>query len=482
MSSPKMPLATVLHLSDPQFGRHHRFGTEQSFETLQSRLREDLRGLRDDEGLVPDLLIVTGDLAEWGLKSEFEEVLRFLDGLTEFLELGRDRVLVVPGNHDVNRKVCESYFNECEGEEVKPVPPYWPKWRHYDKFFHTFYRDHSGAEFTEEEPWTLFEVPNLKTVVAGLNSTMAESHRDDDHYGWLGEEQLHWFRDRLAPYREKGWLRIAAVHHNVVRGAVEDDENLRDADDLTRVLGPFVNLVLHGHTHDGKLHWHDPQTPILSTGSAALKPEARPGEVPNQYQVIQIWNDRFRRWTRGYAPDRKMWIGDTRASADGSQWWDEKPLHSETTLPSPVGRKRPDPDDLRFEARDDFLSRVETVCRLREKDAEIHRLRMGSPPVEYLRVSVEKDGIVRCYPVGAIDGDVHPESFDAFLAVSRRYQRTDQGLISTLVYGGEPPAAETVRRARAERVRLRSFTEYQGLLDFRGYVDQQTRKLAADPL
>ncbi|MCP4663314.1 MAG: metallophosphoesterase, partial [bacterium] len=478
----KMPLATVLHLSDPQFGLHHRFGSEQSFDTLQSRLREDLGGLRDDKGLGPDLLIVTGDLAERGLKSELEEVLRFLDGLTDFLELGRDRVVVVPGNHDVNRPACEAYFKECEADEVEPAPPFWPKWKHYARFFHAFYRDCPGVDFTEDEPWSLFEIPALQVVVAGLNSTMAESHREDDHYGQVGEEQLHWFRERLEPYREKGWLRIAAVHHNVVRGDVEDDENLHDADDLKRVLGPDVNLILHGHTHDGKLYWHDPQTPILSTGSAALKPGARPGEIPNQYQVIQIWDDRFRRWTRGYAPDRNSWIGDNRASADGSCWWDEQPLRSEVSLAPRVGRKTPDRDDVRFEARDDFLSRVETVCRLREKDAEIRRLRTGSPPVEYLRVSVEEDGIVRCYPVGAIDGDVNPESFDAFLAVSHRYQRTDQGLISTLVYGGEPPAAETVRRARAERVRLRSFTEYLGLLDFRSYVDHQTRKLAAVPL
>jgi len=47
---------TLLHLSDPQFGRHHRFGTKEKFETLLRRLEEDLRGLRESKGLHPDLL------------------------------------------------------------------------------------------------------------------------------------------------------------------------------------------------------------------------------------------------------------------------------------------------------------------------------------------------------------------------------------------------------------------------------------------
>ena len=89
-------------------------------------------------------------------------------------------------------------------------------------------------------------MPELRVVVAGQNSTMAESHRDDDHYGWVGEHQLKWFADRLAGYRAKGWLRLAAVHHNVVRGAVLDEENLRDADDLYPLPGEpgLANLLL----------------------------------------------------------------------------------------------------------------------------------------------------------------------------------------------------------------------------------------------
>jgi 3',5'-cyclic AMP phosphodiesterase CpdA/tetratricopeptide (TPR) repeat protein len=328
MATPK-PI-TILHLSDPQFGRNHRFGrlapaaTGDSLDSLAVRLQDDVELLKKELGLVPDLLVVTGDLAEWGKKAEFEDIFSFLDRMATDLGLTRDRVLIVPGNHDINRKSCESYFAACEADDEQPKPPFWPKLRHYADFFQRFYTGHPGIRFTEEEPWTLFEVPELKLVAAGLNSTMRESHRDADHYGWVGEEQLHWFTTRLKRYQEQGWMRLGLVHHNVLRGAMEDAENLRDVDDLKRILGGQLNLLLHGHTHQGRVDWLGPKLPVLSTGSASVVQEARPREVPNQYQVIRVYPERLWYGTRQYAPDQKRWIGDTRSSPKGDQWFHEE--------------------------------------------------------------------------------------------------------------------------------------------------------------
>src|SRR6266542_2411895 len=158
---------TVLHLSDTQFGRHHRFGNlglpepDAPFDTLFQRLSDDLAVL-DGEAVKPQVIIVSGDLAEWGKKSEFEDVLQFLVKLTERLGLPRRRVVIVPGNHDINRKLCEAYFSECEGEDRQPVAPYWPKWRHYAWLFQEFYGGEKGISFDSGEPWSFWEFEDLK--------------------------------------------------------------------------------------------------------------------------------------------------------------------------------------------------------------------------------------------------------------------------------------------------------------------------------
>jgi len=226
---------TLLHISDMQFGRNHRFGQlglhesrEATFDTLFQRLSDDLTVL-EKENLRPDIVVVSGDLAEMGKKEEFADALEFLIQLAERTQVPRDRIVVVPGNHDINRKLSEAYFATCEGEGEEALKPYWPKWKHYGALFQQFYSGVPKISFTEKEPWTLFEIEESKVVIAGLNSTIAESHQNDSHYGELGERQLRWFAERLVSYRDRGWFRLGVVHHNVVRGAIDDEENLRDA-------------------------------------------------------------------------------------------------------------------------------------------------------------------------------------------------------------------------------------------------------------
>ncbi|MFM8330663.1 MAG: metallophosphoesterase family protein, partial [Candidatus Methylumidiphilus sp.] len=333
------PPITLLHLSDTQFGRHHRFDNDrfgnhrfgnlqstdpdEAFDTLLSRLTDDLRDLRKDHGLQPQAVLLTGDLAECGMEDEFANMLQFATGLAEALAIPRRHFAIIAGNHDINWHLCEAYFKNCTARRKEPLKPYWEKWEFYAQFFQDFYQDEPHISFTAETPWTLFAMPELKLVVAGLNSTMAESHQEKDHYGHLGEPQLRWFQEQLQQYQQQGWFRIAALHHNLRRGPIQDDENLRDFEDFKKYLGSLVNLVVHGHTHDGKADWLSNTVPILATGSAAVKVPQRPEETPNQYQIIQLGPDYYQRWTRSYYPKDKAWGGDNRAT-DKLDGWHKK--------------------------------------------------------------------------------------------------------------------------------------------------------------
>nr|MDT0656478.1 pentapeptide repeat-containing protein [Micromonospora sp. DSM 115978] len=527
---------TVLHVSDPQFGKEHIFGgnggttADQAYDTLQARLHEDLTGLAEEHDLRPDLLVVTGDLAEWGLRSEFDQVTAFLGALVEAVDLDRSRVVIVPGNHDVNRKACNAYFLNEEGEEREPLPPYFPKWKPFAAAFDDFYRDVPGVAFTPDEPWTLFEIPDLAVVVAGLNSTMAESHRPDDHYGWVGEHQLRWFAARLADYRERGWLRLGAVHHNAVREAVDNEENLRDADDLDRLLGEpgLVNLLLHGHTHDGRLHRLDSGLIALATGSAAVSRTARPTEVPNQYQLITLDRNRLTRHARQYVPNQKRWIGDTRISPTGSTWQVPTPWHptdvtatfATPAQPDPAGRASPPPEAAGranlappgaggranlappeaagFEHPDrspgtpssaphdatdpdSFLGLVLDATRVRHPHATVESRPHGS----YLRVTdpvPDGRGSVR-WAVGVLDGAPTVAALDRFTKVHARFAAADPNTGSYLIHPGGEAAEETlVAEARRRGILLRTFVAYQGILDLGPLVTRQAGRLAEDPI
>ncbi|HUN36123.1 MAG TPA: pentapeptide repeat-containing protein [Trebonia sp.] len=509
---------TILHVSDPQFGKNHLFGgnglttADQAADTLFGRLHRDLGRLAAMDGLRPDLMVVTGDLAEWGMRGEFAQVTRFLAALSEAAGIPRRHVAIVPGNHDINRTLCQAYFLEQAGNDAEPVPPYWPKWKHFEAAFRDFYADVPGVTFTPDEPWTLFRMPDLNVVVAGLNSTMAESHRDSDHYGWIGEHQLEWFADRLREFKSAGYLRIAAVHHNAIRGAVSDEENLRDPGDLDRILGRprLVSLLLHGHTHDAQLHYLPSGLAAVSTGSAAVNEAARPTEVPNQYQLITVRHDRFTRHARSYATGQKRWIGDTRISDSGSHWQAEQPyaladvdaafpapplppapLDAPVTADQPAtaardayvaGRDIIFGDPARGTSgppRDSFLSRAAEATRARSPGATVYESPDSQCP--YLRVSQALEaGGVEQWPVGVVDGPVTGPVLAAFAAVHAKFAAADPQVRSELVYTGPAASAELATQARRLGFRLRTFVDYQGLLDLGPLDDAQRRRLAED--
>jgi len=331
---------TLLHISDMQFGKFHRYaegkdGFHNPHDTLTARLIDDLKHLAEHNNVRPDLIICTGDLAEWGMAKEFTDAFAFLAKLCDHYSLPRSRCVVIPGKHDINRKLCSAYFDECDGNGEKPVFPWFPKWKHFKTAFDKFYEGTPGVSFSADAPWSLFIHEDLRVVVAGLNSTMDEGHDaavngddrpDKGHHGLCTEPQLQWFKQRLADDRFDGWLRIGAVHHNAIRGCRRDDENLRDADLLGGVLGEQLHVLLHGHTHEARSDMLAAKVRVYSTGSASLKRSSEtapvPTDIPNQYQVLRLERTSITRYCRQYAPRNTppAFIGDTRLSKFRGDW------------------------------------------------------------------------------------------------------------------------------------------------------------------
>jgi nucleoside phosphorylase len=137
---------------------------------------------------------------------------------------------------------------------------------------------------------------------------------------------------------------------------------------------------------------------------------------------------------------------------------------------------------------DTLLSRVEILARLRARDPEATveiRRRPAPPPFGgYLEVSqIREKSFSSIYPVAAVD-QVDSEVFDAFLRdIDARYRRADPGVRSALIYGDSAhPPPEVKTQADAKRIVLQSFTEYQGLIDFRAYLSGQQARLEKDPI
>jgi 3',5'-cyclic AMP phosphodiesterase CpdA len=322
-----MPPILLLHLSDLHFGPHSRFGGE-SPERLGEGFHRALVVAQRRIGLPDqkvDLVLVTGDVAEAGKRSEFEDGRRFLAALAGGLGLLAGRFVFVPGNHDVNWASCKRA--EAELEEREELTPDRLR-RRLDEVkldvYHDFLKRFHGVDDLSAiaEPLGrgahLHRFPDLRLAIAALNSCEQESHRPEDHLGLVSREQAEAALAALSRGELAAWLKILAVHHNPVvttpanlaawrrylerQGAFDagvlaryesDALGLEGRDRLRAVAADAgVQLVLHGHHHAQDKQTWDWRGPghahVLSAGSLGLTPEVLPRDEPASARLILL--------------------------------------------------------------------------------------------------------------------------------------------------------------------------------------------------
>jgi predicted MPP superfamily phosphohydrolase len=108
-----MSVFQILHLSDLHIKPKEDFDRSVVLDPLIKRVEEDLRS-----GLKPEIVVVTGDVAYSGKKSEYKLAKVFFDDLLEALKLHTDKLFIVPGNHDMDFKEYPgSYMPNYENME-----------------------------------------------------------------------------------------------------------------------------------------------------------------------------------------------------------------------------------------------------------------------------------------------------------------------------------------------------------------------------
>ena len=456
---------TLLHLPGPRFGRGLvNQDSPDGPEQWQARIGTWLTlatGLGAPE---PDVLLISGDLTESGAPSQADAVQVFLAGLRSRLGLESARVALVPGPHDISAAACRAYFADCEAEERAPLAPYWPKWRLYSRLFQNFYQG-MDVIFDADQPWTMFEVPELRLVIAGFNSTIALSHRRDDEYGLIGDVQAAYFAGRLRAFEKEGWLRVGLVAHPVPTRQERSVQPglLRDSDVFTRLLGS-VNLVVHGEgtdqRHRSVLGWLSNRVPLV--------PPADPGAP----QLLVLTATGLTRWTTGHSGRPVPTDHPVDWQATHATFRPLRPPPEPTEVAAAPERAEADRSAPSGPVSE-LLDRISEVCDVRFERAKVRRTDDGAA---HLRVTYAQDGIVHTLLIGALAEPDPAAQLDRFLRHVHASAPSDPAEVVHDLGAG--PHVEPLRAsAAAAGVRLRSFAEFQGLLDLGDFLAVQSERL-----
>lgn len=244
----------ILHISDPQFGDLHAESAEL--------IIDDLEDLLERLGKHVHFLAITGDITFDGSPSSFQDAKRWLDELVKVIwgkqEHVADRILIVPGNHDVNLRLA---CGDRVGHDLKTEPP---------KMFIT----DSGSR--EHEPYGLDPFRRFAYDVTH-NAQWLDQERAvvvNNSFRYLGLEFLLLnsvvqlnpnnptratieFEKFKAGVGRAGLevFRVALCHHGPFYKAEQKEVFLNNWDDqlLPALQSRKVRMFIHGHGHDRKV-------------------------------------------------------------------------------------------------------------------------------------------------------------------------------------------------------------------------------------
>ncbi|MFP5517777.1 MAG: metallophosphoesterase [Alphaproteobacteria bacterium] len=330
-----------LHLSDCHIGSE-QYGRDKLFAQIASEVAK-----RRGNGWTPDFVFLTGDIAHKGLKEEYERVRReLLAPLDTALGGGlKERLFLVPGNHDVNRMADFSTRDAVAGQKDIFLPTA-PAAKIRARFMSRFqaYAEFAFDAGAVERDWIasgdgayaeIREVAGVRIGVVGL------------HTAWLSYDDHD--RNTLTPGRDlldNALGKTAGCDLTIVLGHHPIDW-LRDEDKplLRTLLADHRALYLHGHMHkaDGRREDGAAAEFLTLQAGAAFQAhdddEWRNGflfgeaDLANRRAVLEplLWHKNHRRWVPdhdGYHPDRRV--------ANSDRFWFPLPGRKGVEPPSPA--------------------------------------------------------------------------------------------------------------------------------------------------
>jgi len=320
----------ILHLSDFHFSSERAWDQDPVLNALAARIGQEVA-----DGSSPDFVCITGDIGQRGAKADYDAAgtwieKRLLPALPADFHL--ERLLFVPGNHDVDRSqvkqsqraLHKELLSAQSQDDIAGVlqdpderEPLLRRHRAYLAFAGRF------GTGTTDLPWwgRSFSLRGFDLCFAGLDSALWSS--GDDDYGrlLLGRWQVNQLlaTDTSAGCSSPSGLRIALLHHPWSYLAEFDQHEARDE------IHRRCDLVLSGHLHQARAERRLPPDPRRGCLELAAGSAYAGSNYANAFQWIEL--DRtdgrlaatvgFRLWHQG------EWIIDRNlpGTTEGKARW-----------------------------------------------------------------------------------------------------------------------------------------------------------------
>jgi 3',5'-cyclic AMP phosphodiesterase CpdA len=278
----------LLHLSDIHFRKGEVGSAMDPNANLRNELLHDAIAQCSRIGAVPDAVLVSGDVAFAGDTDEFAYALKWLDQLCRGCGTKLSSVFVIPGNHDVVRKIASRNLIQTIHRDIKSASAVG-----LDIFLRGLLVDEETSRLLYEAlgPYNTFAgqffcdvLPPERTIarrdlilndgsilrLSGLNSAFVSSAADKARDLFIDPACFQLLR-------EQGVEHLVMCHHPF--------SWLRQGDALQDFLNVFARVHLFGHEHVSRIDMGRDWVRIAA--SAAHPDRTDPGWEPG-YNLIEL--------------------------------------------------------------------------------------------------------------------------------------------------------------------------------------------------
>lgn len=254
---------------------------------------ETFRKLTSRENLKADFLVVPGDLTHSGAPEEFEKASQVIQKCADALRVPEDRILFVPGNHDVHWPVCAL-------DDNKPTV-FWANYK-FAPFsdadgFLSSAKANKGGLLCRSPYFSIVTYDDV--IFVCFNTSAFENHTEQPHHGLVRQEDLEHLEIKLGELDVGSRVKCAVAHHHPINysdipAEWPDFSSLVNAQNLMALLDRHrFDLVIHGHKHLPRFRMQTEDMthsmPVLAAGSFSYAlPETYDFAVSNQFHMIEL--------------------------------------------------------------------------------------------------------------------------------------------------------------------------------------------------
>ena len=284
----------ILHLSDLHL-------EDKTFASIcRTQLETDL--IQELEVPRLEYLVISGDIANRSTEKEYNAAFTMVDGLVKRFGLDASRVVIVPGNHDLNWDLSEEAYrfvptrklpaplqdDQCipageAGALLRDDALYRERFAYFN--IHFYRRVYSGQDYPLDyaDQFLFVERPEDRILFLGLNSNWQLDHHFRTRTG-IHMSALTQALDRLQDGKYDGWLKVAVWHHPVTGKQQMNDEFMQ----LLAVHG--FQICMHGHIHEAiqSFHHYDDRRKVRIIGAGTFGAPAHEQVIgiPLQYNLL----------------------------------------------------------------------------------------------------------------------------------------------------------------------------------------------------